>query len=230
MNGFIVTGLAFVLFGGSSVSALCDSSSNSKIQQCLFKSELFNPSTTPKDEASIQTFCRDNMDSIVKCMEEHTQECVNNEKEMKLMNLLVSIPDIRKGLMYMCNNISVLADKATCFSAFGESGFLDCLQNAVTTIANAGQATDIKSGLDMVCKFFDSFTGCFTDPFKGDCEPVGVIYGHVFQGVKYPYCKLNAVERQAAITDYEISAIGRTSIVQYSIVSIIAAVSAAKLL
>ncbi|XP_067665190.1 uncharacterized protein [Haliotis asinina] len=213
----------------SSVSAICDSSSNSKIQQCLFKSELFNPSATLKDETTIQTFCRDNMNNIVVCMEKHTRECANNEKETKLMNLLVSIPDIRKGLMYMCNNISVLVENATCFSAFGESSFLDCLQNAVSTITNAGEPTDIKSGLDMVCRFFYSFTGCFTDPFKGDCQPIGVIYGHVFEGVKYPYCKMNEAEREAAIRDYETDVSG-TSIVHCSIVSIIAVVSAAKLL
>ncbi|XP_046373650.1 uncharacterized protein LOC124147081 [Haliotis rufescens] len=230
MNGYIVAVLASVLFGGSSVSAICDSTSSGKIQQCLFKSELFNPSLTPKDEASIQTFCRDNMNNIVDCMEGHMQDCVDNQKEMKLMNLLVSIPDTRAGLLYMCNNISVLVEKAACFSAFGESSFFDCLQNAVAAITNAGEPTDIKSGLDMVCKFFDSFTGCFTDPFQDDCSPVGVIYGRVFEGVKYPYCKLDTVRRQAAITEYETSVIGGTSIVRYSIVSIIAVISAAKLL
>ncbi len=68
------------------------------------------------------------------------------------------------------------------------------------------------------CSFFEGFTGCFTNPFQGECKVVGTIYGNVYAGFKYPYCKLDTARRTAAIQDYQNTSVyGSSSINTYSV-------------
>ncbi|XP_071082216.1 uncharacterized protein [Haliotis cracherodii] len=228
MKGDMLAAVFIAVLCGVAVDAVCDSTTPSKVKNCVLQSDLFQAELLPRNLSTVMTFCSTGLQTLSGCLAEKVNECEDDDKQKMLVKLLIDKEEIMNGLGTMCNGSDAFAQKPDCLPKLSTDPFISCVGSAEADLINAGHPSSLNMSLDTMCTFFKAYNSCFSK-LDGDCNDIASFYDKGITAIEYPYCSMSQFAKRQAIDDYQNYVSSSAGLVG-SIMSITAAFVVAKIL
>ncbi|XP_046355768.1 uncharacterized protein LOC124134772 [Haliotis rufescens] len=228
MKGDMLAAVFITVLCGAAVDAVCDSTTPSKVQACVFQSDLFKVGLLPRNLSTVIEFCSTGLQTLSGCLADKVNECEDDDKQEMLVKLLIDKEKIMNGLGTMCNGSAAFAQKQDCLPQLSTDPFKSCVGSADAALINAGNPSSLNMSLDTMCTYFEAYNSCFSK-LEGDCNDIASFYDKGITAIKYPYCSMSQVAKRQAIDDYQNYVSSSAGLVG-SIMSITAAFVVSKIL